>query len=129
MTENFAELFEQSLANQRIKPGTILKGRVVEVSSEAVVVSAGLKSEAVIPASQFKNERGELEVKVGDEVEVALDYLEDGFGLEEYLKILDDNFAAWVKSHEKDTAWDFTKMEAIWQTRKEDLLRELDPVE
>ena len=80
MTENFAELFEQSLANQRIKPGTILKGRVVEVSSEAVVVSAGLKSEAVIPASQFKNERGELEVKVGDEVEVALDYLEDGFG-------------------------------------------------
>ena len=80
MTENFAELFEQSLANQRIKPGTILKGRVVEVSSEAVVVSAGLKSEAVIPASQFKNERGELEVKVGDDVEVALDYLEDGFG-------------------------------------------------
>ena len=80
MTENFAELFEQSLANQRIKPGTILTGRVVEVSSEAVVVSAGLKSEAVIPASQFKNERGEMEVKVGDEVEVALDYLEDGFG-------------------------------------------------
>jgi len=80
MTENFAELFEQSLANQRIKPGTILTGRVVEVSSEAVVVSAGLKSEAVIPASQFKNERGELEVRIGDNVEVALDYLEDGFG-------------------------------------------------
>jgi hypothetical protein len=56
-------------------------------------------------------------------------YLEDGFGLEEYLKILDDNFAAWVKSHEKDAAWDFTEMEAIWQTRKEVLLRELDPVE
>ncbi len=80
MTENFAELFEQSLANTRIKPGTILTGRVVEVSSEAVVVSAGLKSEAVIPASQFKNERGELEVSVGDMVEVALDSVEDGFG-------------------------------------------------
>jgi small subunit ribosomal protein S1 len=80
MTENFAELFEQSLANKRIKPGTILMGLVIEVSSEAIVVSAGLKSEAVIPASQFKNERGELEVKVGDHVEVALDSVEDGFG-------------------------------------------------
>ncbi len=80
MTENFAELFEQSLANKRIKPGTILMGLVIEVSSEAVVVSAGLKSEAVIPASQFKNERGELEVQVGDHVEVALDSVEDGFG-------------------------------------------------
>ncbi len=80
MTENFAELFEQSLANTRIKPGTILTGLVVEVSSEAVVVSAGLKSEAVIPASQFKNERGEIEVRVGDYVEVALDSVEDGFG-------------------------------------------------
>lgn len=55
-------------------------------------------------------------------------YLEDGFGLEEYLKILDDNFAAWVKSHEQDVVWDFSKMEATWQTRKERLLRELDPV-
>ncbi len=80
MTENFAELFEQSLANKRIKPGTILMGLVIEVSSEAVVVSAGLKSEAVIPASQFKNEKGELEVRVGDHIEVALDSVEDGFG-------------------------------------------------
>ncbi len=80
MTENFAELFEQSIANTRIKPGTILVGRVIEISAEAVVVSAGLKSEAVIPASQFKNERGELEVSVGDDVEVALDSVEDGFG-------------------------------------------------
>lgn len=80
MTESFAELFEQSLANSRIKPGTILMGLVIEISAEAVVVSAGLKSESVIPASQFKNERGELEVKVGDHVEVALDSVEDGFG-------------------------------------------------
>ena len=80
MTDNFAELFEQSLANKRIKPGTILMGLVIEVSSEAVVVSAGLKSEAVIPASQFKNEKGELEVRVGDHIEVALDSVEDGFG-------------------------------------------------
>jgi raffinose/stachyose/melibiose transport system substrate-binding protein len=55
-------------------------------------------------------------------------YLEDGFGLDEYLKVLDANFAAWVKSHEGDAAWDFSAMEATWQTRKEVLLRELDPV-
>jgi small subunit ribosomal protein S1 len=78
--ESFAELFEQSLANTRIKPGTILTGRVVDVSGEVVVVSAGLKSEAVIPASQFRNERGDLEVQLGDYVEVALDSVEDGFG-------------------------------------------------
>ena len=80
MTESFAELFEESLASQRIKPGTILTGSVVEVSPEVVIVSAGLKSEAVIPASQFLNEQGELEVKVGDNVEVAVDAVEDGFG-------------------------------------------------
>src|SRR5690606_17251353 len=76
----FAELFEQSLANQRIRPGTILTGRVIDINSEAVVVSPGLMSEAVIPASQFLNERGELEVNIGDNVEVALDAVEDGFG-------------------------------------------------
>ncbi len=80
MTESFAELFEQSLASSRIRPGTILTGRVVDVSSEVVVVSAGLKSEAVIPASQFRNERGEIEVRIGDHVEVALDSVEDGHG-------------------------------------------------
>jgi small subunit ribosomal protein S1 len=80
MTESFAELFEQSLASQRIKPGTILTGSVVDISSEVVIVSAGLKSEAVIPVSQFLNDQGELEIQVGDDVEVALDAVEDGFG-------------------------------------------------
>jgi small subunit ribosomal protein S1 len=80
MTESFAELFEQSLASNRIRPGTILTGRVVDISQEVVVVSAGLKSEAVIPTSQFRNERGELEVAIGDHVEVALDSVEDGQG-------------------------------------------------
>ena len=80
MTESFAELFEESLASQRIRPGQILTGRVIDVGPDVVVVSAGLKSEAVIPVQQFKNERGELEVAVGDEVEVALDSVEDGSG-------------------------------------------------
>jgi small subunit ribosomal protein S1 len=80
MTESFAELFEQSIASQRIRPGTILNGSVVEVGQDFVIVNVGLKSEAVIPADQFKNEKGELEVVVGDTVEVALDSVEDGSG-------------------------------------------------
>ncbi len=80
MSESFAELFEESIASQRIKPGTIITASVVDVGPEAVVVNAGLKSEAVIPVSQFIDEHGEVEVAIGDEVEVALDAVEDGFG-------------------------------------------------
>ena len=80
MTESFAELFEQSIASQRIRPGTILNGSIVEVGQDFVIVNVGLKSEAVIPADQFKNEKGEIEVAVGDTVEVALDSVEDGSG-------------------------------------------------
>jgi small subunit ribosomal protein S1 len=80
MSESFAEMFEQSLASQQIRPGQILMGRVIEVTPDVVLISAGLKSEAVIPLQQFKNDAGEVEVKVGDEVEVALDSVEDGSG-------------------------------------------------
>ncbi|MBS0577675.1 MAG: 30S ribosomal protein S1 [Proteobacteria bacterium] len=80
MTESFAQLFEQSLANQRIRPGMILTGLIIDVTDDVVIVNVGLKSEAVIPLEQFKNERGEVEVKAGDSVEVALDSVEDGTG-------------------------------------------------
>src|SRR6188768_2105748 len=80
MTESFSELFEQTLAKQRIRPGMILTGRVISVGDDMVVVSVGLKSEAVIPLDQFRNEKGEIEVVAGDEVEVALDSVEDGNG-------------------------------------------------
>ncbi len=80
MNESFSEMFEQSLANQRIRPGMILTGLVVDVGPDIVIVNVGLKSEAVIPLEQFKNERGEVEVAAGDEVEVALDSVEDGTG-------------------------------------------------
>ena len=80
MTESFAELFEQSIASQRIRPGTILNGLIVEVGQDYVIVNVGLKSEAVIPSEQFKNEKGEIEVAVGETVEVALDSVEDGSG-------------------------------------------------
>ena len=80
MSESFAELFEESFASQQIKPGSIIMGTVVAVNDDVVIVSAGLKSEAVIPVDQFKGEGGEVEIAVGDEVEVALDAVEDGFG-------------------------------------------------
>jgi small subunit ribosomal protein S1 len=80
MSESFAELFEESFASQQIKPGSIITGRIVAVNNDMVIVSAGLKSEAVIPIEQFQNEKGEISVSVGDDVEVALDAVEDGFG-------------------------------------------------
>jgi small subunit ribosomal protein S1 len=80
MTENFEALLEESLAQQELKPGTIVTGTIMEIRNDTVVVNAGLKSEGIVPISQFKNLRGELEIEVGDEVEVALDTLEDGFG-------------------------------------------------
>src|SRR6188474_1603427 len=80
MTESFAQLFEESIASQKIKVGAILMGRVVGITADVVIVNAGLKSEAVISTDQFKNERGEIEVNVGDDVEVALDSVEDGSG-------------------------------------------------
>jgi small subunit ribosomal protein S1 len=80
MTESFAELFEQSLAAQNLRPGAIVTGTVMEIREDSVVVNAGLKSEGIVPISQFRNLKGELEVQVGDEVQVALDTVEDGFG-------------------------------------------------
>jgi len=80
MSESFSEMFEQSLANQRIKPGQILTGQVISVGDDMVIVNVGLKSEANIPIEQFRNERGEIEVVAGDNVEVALDAVEDGEG-------------------------------------------------
>lgn len=80
MTESFAELFEQSIAKENMRPGALLKAHVIDIKSDVVIVNAGLKSEGVIPVEQFYNEDGELEIAVGDEVEVALDSVEDGFG-------------------------------------------------
>jgi small subunit ribosomal protein S1 len=80
MTESFAELFEQSLDQQSLKPGSIVTGKVVEIRDDVVIVNAGLKSEGIVPISQFRTTEGELEVEVGDDVQVALDAVEDGFG-------------------------------------------------
>jgi small subunit ribosomal protein S1 len=80
MSESFADLFEESIAKTQMRPGTIVEATVVDVGSEFVVVAAGLKSEGVIPLSQFLADDGAIEVAVGDKVDVALDAVEDGFG-------------------------------------------------
>ncbi|WP_411358346.1 30S ribosomal protein S1 [Pseudidiomarina salilacus] len=80
MTENFAQLFEESLKEVETRPGSIVKGTVVAINRDVVLVDAGLKSESAIPVEQFRNAEGEIEINVGDEVDVALDAVEDGFG-------------------------------------------------
>lgn len=79
MTESFAQLFEESLKEIETRPGSIVRGVVVAIDKDVVLVDAGLKSESAIPAEQFKNAQASWK-SVGDEVDVALDAVEDGFG-------------------------------------------------
>ena len=95
--ENFAELLEESLLTTKMRPGSIINGVVVQIGSEYVTVFAGLKSESIIPIEQFKNEAGELEVEVGDEVEVALDTVEDGFGATKLSREKAKRAKAWTR--------------------------------
>ena len=80
MSESFAELFAQSRIENKMRPGAIVSATVVDIRPDAVVVNAGLKSEGIIPIEQFHDENGALEVALGDEVDVALDAIEDGYG-------------------------------------------------
>lgn len=80
MSESFAELFEESLTKTEMRPGAMLMGTVVDIENDMIIVSTHSKSEGVIPKWQFLNNDGELEVEIGDEIEVALDLFEDGLG-------------------------------------------------
>ncbi|BCB62414.1 MULTISPECIES: 30S ribosomal protein S1 [Halomonadaceae] len=80
MSESFAELFEQSLNDINMEPGAIVAAQVVDIDGDWVTVNAGLKSEGQIPAAQFRDENGELTIAIGDDVHVALEAVEDGFG-------------------------------------------------
>jgi len=105
MGESFAQLFEESLAKTQMRPGAIVTGTVVHVDDEVVIVNAGLKSEGVIPADQFKNEEGIVDVNVGDQVEVALDAIEDGFGETRLSREKAKRAASWTrleKAHENN---------------------------
>ncbi|MDP1557593.1 MAG: 30S ribosomal protein S1 [Nitrosomonas sp.] len=78
--ESFAQLFEESLTRQEMRVGEVITAEVIRVDYNIVVVNAGLKSESFIPVEEFKNDRGQIEVKAGDFVTVAIEALEDGYG-------------------------------------------------
>lgn len=96
MSESFAQLFEESLKETPMVPGAVIAGTVVRVTSTYVVVSAGLKSESIIPIEQFSDERGKVEVAVGDKVRVALETVEDGFGTTRLSRERAKRLEAWI---------------------------------
>jgi small subunit ribosomal protein S1 len=97
MSESFAELFEESLQNLEMSPGAIVTGIVIDVDDDWVTVHAGLKSEGVIPKSQFLDENGEATVSIGDEVQVALETVEDGFGETKLSREKAKRAEAWIE--------------------------------
>ncbi|PSU27397.1 30S ribosomal protein S1 [Photobacterium phosphoreum] len=97
MTESFAQLFEESLNQVETRPGAIVKGTVIAIENGYVLVDAGLKSESSIPAEEFKNAAGELEVAIGDQVDVALDAIEDGFGETKLSREKAKRHEAWIQ--------------------------------
>ncbi|MDH2291144.1 30S ribosomal protein S1 [Cobetia sp. 10Alg 146] len=80
MSESFADLFEQSLQDINMEPGAIVSATIVDIDGDWITVNAGLKSEGQIPSEQFRDESGQLSISIGDEVMVALEAVEDGFG-------------------------------------------------
>ncbi|PSW18395.1 30S ribosomal protein S1 [Photobacterium sanctipauli] len=97
MTESFALLFEESLNELETRPGAIVKGTVVAIENGYVLVDAGLKSESSIPADEFKNAAGEIEIEIGAEVDVALDAVEDGFGETKLSREKAKRHEAWIQ--------------------------------
>mgnify|MGYP000403610336 CR=1 FL=1 len=105
MSESFAELFEESLKELDMAPGAIVTGTVVQIDADFVIVNAGLKSEGVIPRSQFVEADGSFNLNVGDEVQVALEAVEDGFGSTVLSREKAKRAAAWQeleKAYEKE---------------------------
>jgi small subunit ribosomal protein S1 len=105
MSESFAELFEESIKHTQMQPGAIVTGIIVAINSDVIVVNAGLKSEGVIPIEQFRNDNGEIEVQVGDSVDVALEAVEDGFGATRLSREKAKRAESWIRlerAHEAD---------------------------
>jgi small subunit ribosomal protein S1 len=94
--ESFAALFEESLALKEMRIGEVITAEVIRVDANHVVVNAGLKSESYIPSEEFRSDRGEIEVKAGDFVKVAIDALEDGFGETRLSRDKAKRLAAWM---------------------------------
>jgi small subunit ribosomal protein S1 len=95
--ESFAALFEESLTRKEMRVGEVITAEVVSVDPNYVVVNAGLKSESVIAAEEFKNDAGEVEVKPGDFVSVSIEALEDGYGATRLSRDKAKRMAAWIE--------------------------------
>src|SRR5688500_8565832 len=107
MSESFAELFKQSVSKADVHPGSVITGTVLHIGKEFVTVHAGLKSEGHIPIDQFLNEQGQLEINVGDKIEVVLDAVEDGWGETRLSREKAKRAEAWralAKAHEAGEA-------------------------
>ncbi len=99
-TENFAALFEESLARKEMRVGEVITAEVMRVDDNYVVVNAGLKSESYVPLDEFRNDRGEIEAKPGDFVSVAIESLEDGYGETRLSRDKAKRLAAWHELEE-----------------------------
>ncbi len=97
MSESFAEMFEASIVETNMSIGEIIMGSVVDINRDVVIINAGLKSEGIIPIEQFYNEKGEIEVVIGDEVEVALDSFENGYGESQLSREKAKRARAWTR--------------------------------
>ena len=105
MSDSFAELFEQSQIENKMRPGTIISAKVLDIKNDNVILNAGLKSEGIIPIEQFLNDEGQLEINIGDEVDVSLDSIEDGYGFTRLSREKAKRKIAWQeleKAHEDD---------------------------
>lgn len=98
--ESFAALFEESLALQEMRAGEVITAEVVNVDQNFVTVNAGLKSESLISVDEFKNDKGEVDVKIGDFVTVAIDSLENGYGETKLSREKAKRMAAWIELEE-----------------------------
>ena len=105
MSDSFAELFEQSQIEKKMRPGAIISAKVLDIKNDNVIVNAGLKSEGVIPIEQFLNDEGQIEITIGDDVDVSLDSIEDGYGFTRLSREKAKRKIAWQeleKAHEDD---------------------------
>ena len=98
--ESFASLFEESLTRKEMRAGEVITAQVVRVDHNVVVVNAGLKSESFIPVEEFRNDGGEIEVKAGDFVTVAIESLENGYGETRLSRDKAKRLAAWIDLEE-----------------------------
>src|SRR5204863_5568529 len=95
--ESFAALFEESLTRKEMRVGEVIIAEVLTVDDNWVVVNAGLKSESIIPADEFRNDAGQVDVKTGDFVSVSIEGLEDGSGATRLSRDKAKRMAAWLE--------------------------------